>query len=43
MAVLILVPYGVIYFAITYARGLPEAQAVVGRVTRLMGRPTKQV
>jgi putative peptidoglycan lipid II flippase len=43
MAVLILVPYGVIYFAITYGWGLSEAQAVVRRVTRLVGRPTNQV
>ena len=43
MAVLILVPYGLIYFAITYGWGLSEAQAVVRRVTRLVGRPTNQV
>jgi putative peptidoglycan lipid II flippase len=43
MAVLILVPYGVIYFAITYGWGLSEAQAVVRWVTRLVGRPTNQV
>jgi len=43
MAVLMLVPYGFIYFAITHGWGLSEAEAVVGRVTRLMGRPTNQV
>jgi putative peptidoglycan lipid II flippase len=31
-AVAILVPYGLIYFAITYGWGTPEAQAIVGRV-----------
>ncbi len=31
-AVAILIPYGLIYFAITYGWGTPEAQAIVGRV-----------
>jgi putative peptidoglycan lipid II flippase len=31
----ILVPYGLIYFAITYGWGTPEAQAIVGRVARV--------
>jgi putative peptidoglycan lipid II flippase len=31
-AVAILIPYGLIYFAITYGWGIPEAQAIVGRV-----------
>jgi putative peptidoglycan lipid II flippase len=36
IAALVLVPYGLIYFGITSAMKLPEAQAVVGRFTRLL-------
>ncbi len=36
VAALVLTPYGVAYFAITSAMNLPEAHAVVGRLTRLM-------
>ncbi|MCA1591317.1 MAG: murein biosynthesis integral membrane protein MurJ [Acidobacteria bacterium] len=36
VAALVLTPYGLIYFAITSAMGLPEARAVVGRFTRLL-------
>ena len=36
-AALVLVPYGLTYFAISWALGLPEANAVVGRGLRLLG------
>ncbi|MDT7779202.1 MAG: putative peptidoglycan lipid flippase [Acidobacteriota bacterium] len=35
-AVLVLTPYGLLYFALTSAWGLPESRAVVGRFTRLL-------
>jgi putative peptidoglycan lipid II flippase len=38
VAALVLVPYGLIYFGITHAMKLPEAQTVVGRFTRLLKR-----
>jgi putative peptidoglycan lipid II flippase len=38
VAALVLTPYGLIYFALANAFGLPEARAVVGRVTRLLSR-----
>jgi putative peptidoglycan lipid II flippase len=38
IAALVLVPYGLLYFGITYAMKLPEAQQLVGRFTRLLGR-----
>jgi putative peptidoglycan lipid II flippase len=34
-AVLVLSPYGLLYFGITYVLGVPEAQAVLGRFARL--------
>lgn len=36
VAALVLVPYGLIYFGVTSAMKLPEAQALVGRFTRLL-------
>ncbi|HEX8491621.1 MAG TPA: murein biosynthesis integral membrane protein MurJ [Pyrinomonadaceae bacterium] len=36
IAALVLVPYGLIYFAVTSAMRLPEAESVVGRFTRLL-------
>jgi putative peptidoglycan lipid II flippase len=38
LAVLVLTPYGLLYFALTSLWGLPEARAVVGRFTRLLGQ-----
>jgi putative peptidoglycan lipid II flippase len=38
LAALVLVPYGLLYFALTSAWGLPESRAVVGRFTRLLSR-----
>jgi putative peptidoglycan lipid II flippase len=38
IAALVLVPYGLIYFGITYAMKLPEAQSLVGRFTRVLKR-----
>ncbi|HWS54179.1 MAG TPA: murein biosynthesis integral membrane protein MurJ [Pyrinomonadaceae bacterium] len=35
-AAFVLTPYGLLYFALTTAWGLPEARAVVGRVTRML-------
>jgi putative peptidoglycan lipid II flippase len=37
VAALVLLPYGLVYFAISFALRLPEANAVVGRVLRLVG------
>ena len=37
LAVLVLGPYGLLYFALTSAWGLPESRAVVGRVLRMAG------
>jgi putative peptidoglycan lipid II flippase len=36
-AVLVLTPYGLLYFALTSLWGLPEARAIVGRFTRILG------
>lgn len=36
MAALVLTPYGLLYFALTSAWGLPEARAVIGRFTRML-------
>jgi putative peptidoglycan lipid II flippase len=36
-AVLVLGPYGLVFFAMTFALRIPEAAAAVGRVTRLRG------
>ncbi|MET0645241.1 MAG: murein biosynthesis integral membrane protein MurJ [Pyrinomonadaceae bacterium] len=38
LAALVLTPYGLLYFALTSLWGLPEARAVVGRFTRILGR-----
>jgi putative peptidoglycan lipid II flippase len=38
MAALVLTPYGLLYFALTSLWGLPEARAVVGRFTSILGR-----
>jgi hypothetical protein len=38
MAALVLTPYGLLYFALTSAWGLPESRAVVGRFTRMLKR-----
>jgi putative peptidoglycan lipid II flippase len=37
LAVLVLTPYGLLFFALTWAWGLPESRAVVGRVLRMAG------
>ncbi|HVS21919.1 MAG TPA: murein biosynthesis integral membrane protein MurJ [Pyrinomonadaceae bacterium] len=37
VAALVLVPYGLTYFGISSALGLPEANAVVGRALRIVG------
>lgn len=41
LALLVLTPYGLLYFALTSAWGLPESRAVVGRALRMagIGRP----
>ncbi|HEX7314310.1 MAG TPA: murein biosynthesis integral membrane protein MurJ [Pyrinomonadaceae bacterium] len=41
LAVLVLTPYGLLYFALTSLWGLPEARTVVGRFTRILGRRGK--
>jgi putative peptidoglycan lipid II flippase len=38
LAVLVLTPYGLLYFALTSAWGLPESRAIVGRFTRVLQR-----
>jgi putative peptidoglycan lipid II flippase len=38
IAALVLVPYGLLYFGITFAMKLPEAQQLVGRFTGLLKR-----
>lgn len=38
LALLVLTPYGLLYFALTSAWGLPESRAVVGRFTRVLRR-----
>jgi putative peptidoglycan lipid II flippase len=38
LAAQVLLPYGLLYFAITTLWGLPEARTVVGRFTRILGR-----
>jgi hypothetical protein len=38
LALLVLTPYGLLYFALTSAWGLPESRAVVGRFRRLLSR-----
>jgi putative peptidoglycan lipid II flippase len=38
IAALVLIPYGLLYFGITFAMKLPEAQSLVGRFTRLLKR-----
>jgi putative peptidoglycan lipid II flippase len=37
LALLVLTPYGLLYFALTSAWGLPESRAVVGRALRMAG------
>jgi putative peptidoglycan lipid II flippase len=37
LALLVLTPYGLLFFALTSAWGLPESRAVVGRVLRMAG------
>jgi putative peptidoglycan lipid II flippase len=34
----VVAPYGIVYFALTAAMGMPQAQAVFRRVRRLLGR-----
>lgn len=41
LAALVLAPYGLLYFAATSLWGLPEARSVVGRFTRVLGRPKR--
>ncbi len=38
VAALVLVPYGLTYFAVTYLFGLPELRSFTGRLTRLLRR-----
>ncbi|MFL6254927.1 MAG: murein biosynthesis integral membrane protein MurJ [Pyrinomonadaceae bacterium] len=38
LAVLVLTPYGLLYFALTSLWGLPEARAIVERFTKVLGR-----
>ncbi|HKG13776.1 MAG TPA: murein biosynthesis integral membrane protein MurJ [Pyrinomonadaceae bacterium] len=38
LAALVLTPYGLLYFALTSAWGLPESRAVVGRFTKVLRR-----
>jgi putative peptidoglycan lipid II flippase len=38
LAMLVLTPYGLLYFALTSLWGLPESRSVVGRFTRLLRR-----
>jgi putative peptidoglycan lipid II flippase len=38
LALLVLTPYGLLYFALTSLWGLPESRAVVGRFMRILGR-----
>jgi putative peptidoglycan lipid II flippase len=38
IAMLVLIPYGLIYFAVTAALKVPELNSVLGRVFRLAGR-----
>ena len=42
LAVLTIVPYGVVYFSATAALGIPEVQMVVGRFTRRMSGSHKE-
>ena len=37
-AVSILIPYGLVYYGITYGWKIPEARGFVGRMTRAVGR-----
>jgi putative peptidoglycan lipid II flippase len=37
-AALVLLPFGAAYFAFTFALGIPESRAVLGRLTRRLGR-----
>jgi hypothetical protein len=39
VAAFVLSAYGVLYFGLTYAFGLPEARTVIGRFTRIVRRP----
>jgi putative peptidoglycan lipid II flippase len=41
VAVLVLLPYGLSYFAITSALGVPAARVVVERAARIVGRRKK--
>ena len=38
VAMLVLTPYGLLYFALTSLWGLPESREVVGRFTRILRR-----
>ena len=38
VAVFVLIPYGLIYFAVTFLFGLPELRLLLGRFTRLLRR-----
>jgi putative peptidoglycan lipid II flippase len=38
VAALVLIPYGLVYFAVTFLFGLPELRALLGRLTRLLRR-----
>ena len=37
LAVLVVVPYGLVYFGVTAALGIPEVGSVLGRVMRVRG------
>ncbi len=38
VAALVLIPYGLIYFAVTFLFGLPEVRLLLGRLMRIIGR-----
>jgi putative peptidoglycan lipid II flippase len=42
LAVLTIVPYGVVYFGVTAALGIPEVRTVLARVTRRAPGSPKQ-
>jgi putative peptidoglycan lipid II flippase len=42
LAVLTIVPYGVVYFGVTAALGVPEVRTMLGRLTRRMSGSPKR-
>ena len=43
VAALVLIPYGLVYFAATFLFGLPELRQLLGRLTRLLPAHTRRV